>query len=66
MRITPLDFTVANDSLVVLTNEEQRFLDNLTAGYNMKELLSEIPSKDPALHPSDNHFNKKLSNNYDR
>ena len=38
MKITPLDFTIANDFMVSLTEEERIFLDDLTAGYTMKEI----------------------------
>jgi len=38
MKITPLDFTIANDFMDSLTADEQTFLDDLTAGYNLKEI----------------------------
>jgi hypothetical protein len=38
MRITPLDFTIANEFMASLTEEERTFLDELTAGYSMKEI----------------------------
>ena len=38
MKITPLDFTIANDFMESLTEEERNFLDDLTAGYSMKEI----------------------------
>ncbi len=38
MRITPLDFAQAEDFMSALTDEERTFLDDLTAGYSMKEI----------------------------
>ena len=38
MRITPLDFAQAEDFISALTNDERHFLDDLTAGYTMKEI----------------------------
>ncbi len=38
MKITPLDFTIANDFMASLTEEERIFLDDLTAGYSLKEI----------------------------
>ena len=38
MRITPLDFAMAEDFMDSLTFEERKFLDGLTAGYSMKEI----------------------------
>ncbi len=38
MRITPLDFTIANDFMGSLTEEERLFLADLSAGYSMKEI----------------------------
>ncbi len=38
MRITPLDFAQADDFMSALTDEERTFLDDLTAGYSMKEI----------------------------
>ena len=38
MRITPLDFAQAEDFMSALTNDERHFLDDLTAGYTMKEI----------------------------
>jgi hypothetical protein len=38
MKITPLDFTITNDFLSSLTNDERLFLDDLTAGYSMKDI----------------------------
>ncbi len=38
MKITPLDFTIANDFMDSLTKEERLFLDDLTSGYTMKEI----------------------------
>ena len=38
MRITPLDFAQAEDFMSALTEEERTFLDDLTAGYSMKEI----------------------------
>jgi len=47
VKITPLDFTITNDFLSSLTNDERLFLDNLTAGYSMKDISKhtrDIPS----------------------
>ncbi|MGD0037074.1 MAG: hypothetical protein ABSC53_07260 [Bacteroidota bacterium] len=38
VKITPLDFTITNDFLSSLTDDERSFLDNLTAGYSMKDI----------------------------
>jgi len=38
MKTTPLDFTIANDFMESLTEEERLFLDDLSAGYSMKEI----------------------------
>lgn len=38
MRITPLDFAQAEDFMSALTDEDRTFLDDLTAGYSMKEI----------------------------
>ena len=38
MRITPLDFAQAEDFISALTDEERIFLDDLTAGYTLKEI----------------------------
>ena len=38
MRITPLDFTIANDFMEGLTENERQFLDDLTAGFKLKEI----------------------------
>lgn len=38
MRVTPLDFTIADDFMENLTDDERVFLDDLTAGYSMKEI----------------------------
>ncbi len=38
MRITPLDYAQAEDFMSALTEEERIFLDDLTAGYTMKEI----------------------------
>jgi hypothetical protein len=38
MRITPLDFAQAEDFMSALTDEERTFLDDLTAGYTLKEI----------------------------
>jgi len=38
MRITPLDFTIANEFMASLTEEERTFLEELTAGYSLKEI----------------------------
>jgi hypothetical protein len=51
MKINPLDFTIVNDFLSSLTDDEQIFLDDLTAGYNMKE-ISKRNSIDKSRLPS--------------
>jgi hypothetical protein len=38
VRITPLDFTITNDFLSSLTDDERLFLDDLSAGYSMKDI----------------------------
>lgn len=38
MRITPLDFAIANDFMGALTAAEKVFLDDLSAGYSLKEI----------------------------
>lgn len=38
MKITPLDYAIANDFVDSLTDEERKFLTDLTAGYNLKEI----------------------------
>jgi hypothetical protein len=38
VKITPLDFTITNDFLSSLTDDERSFLDDLTAGYSMKDI----------------------------
>ena len=38
VKITPLDFTITNDFLSSLTDDERSFLDDLSAGYSMKEI----------------------------
>ena len=38
VKITPLDFTITNDFLSALTIDERLFLDDLTAGYSMKDI----------------------------
>ena len=40
MRITPLDFAQAEDFMSALSDEERTFLDDLTAGYNLKEIAA--------------------------
>jgi hypothetical protein len=55
MKITPLDFTITNDFLSALTVDEQIFLDDLSAGYNTKEISkrnSIDKSRLPALRQS--------------
>jgi hypothetical protein len=42
VRITPLDFTITNDFLSSLTDDERSFLDDLSAGYSMKEISKHI------------------------
>jgi len=47
VKITPLDFTITNDFLSSLTDDERLFLDDLTAGYSMKDIAKHtrnIPS----------------------
>jgi DNA-binding NarL/FixJ family response regulator len=38
MRITPLDYPIANDFIGALTVEERHLLDDLTAGFKMNEI----------------------------
>ena len=38
MRVTPRNYTIANDFMGALTPEERRFLDELTAGYKLIEI----------------------------
>lgn len=38
VKINPLDFTITNNFLKSLTDDEQIFLDELFAGYNTKEI----------------------------
>ena len=38
VRITPLDFTITNNFLESLTDDERLFLDDLSAGYSMKDI----------------------------
>jgi hypothetical protein len=38
VKINPLDFTITNDFLSSLTDDERLFLDDLTAGYSMKDI----------------------------
>ncbi len=38
MRITPLDYAIANDFMHALTEGERLFLTDLTAGYPLKEI----------------------------
>lgn len=38
IKVTPLDFTIANDIMNSLTNAERTFLDDLTAGFKLKEI----------------------------
>src|SRR5208283_1189949 len=38
MRITPLDYAQAEDFMSALSDEERTFLDELTAGYSLKEI----------------------------
>lgn len=49
MRITPLNFTIANDFMEALTNEEKLFLDSLTAGYSLKEISQRNHTNCPRL-----------------
>jgi len=38
IKITPLDFTITNDFLNSLSDNEMNMLNDLSAGYNMKEI----------------------------
>jgi hypothetical protein len=38
VKSTPLDFAIVSDFTSALTDEEQIFLNDLTAGYNLKEI----------------------------
>ena len=38
MKVTPLDYTITNDFISSLTNAERTFLDDLTAGFKLKEI----------------------------
>jgi hypothetical protein len=38
VKSTPLEFAIASDFLSALTDEEHLFLDDLSAGYNLKEI----------------------------
>jgi hypothetical protein len=38
MKITPLDFTITNDFLSSLSDSEMNILNDLSAGYNLKEI----------------------------
>ena len=38
VRITPLDFTITNNFLESLTDDERLFLDHLSAGYSKKDI----------------------------
>lgn len=38
VKSTPLDFAIVSDFTSALTDEEQIFLEDLTAGYNLKEI----------------------------
>jgi hypothetical protein len=52
VKITPLDFTITNDFLSSLTDDERLFLDDLSAGYSMKDISKHtrnIPSLRQAL-----------------
>ena len=47
VRITPLDYTITNNFLESLTDDERLFLDDLSAGYSMKDIAKHtrnIPS----------------------
>jgi hypothetical protein len=54
MKITPLDFTITNNFLESLTAEERSFLDDLTAGYSMKD-ISKHTRNIPSLRQSLQH-----------
>ena len=49
-RITPLDFAQAEDFMSALTDEERTFLDDLTAGYTLKEISQRQHFTYPQLH----------------
>jgi hypothetical protein len=49
MKTTPLDFTIANDFMESLTGDERLFLDDLTAGYKLKEIAARNNFEYPRL-----------------
>jgi hypothetical protein len=51
VKITPLDFTITNNFLESLTDDERLFLDDLSAGYSMKD-ISKHTRNIPALRQS--------------
>jgi hypothetical protein len=51
VKITPLDFTITNDFLSSLTDDERLFLDDLIAGYSMKDIAKHTRNI-PALRQS--------------
>jgi hypothetical protein len=51
VKITPLDFTITNNFLESLTDDERSFLDDLSAGYSMKD-ISKHTRNIPALRQS--------------
>jgi len=51
VKITPLDFTITNDFLSSLTDDERLFLDDLSAGYSMKDIAKHTRNI-PALRQS--------------
>jgi hypothetical protein len=48
-RITPLDYAQAEDFMSALTGEERTFLDDLTAGYTLKEIAARNHFEYPRL-----------------
>jgi hypothetical protein len=54
VKITPLDFTITNDFLSALTDDERLFLDDITAGYSMKD-ISKHTRNIPSLRQSLQH-----------
>ncbi len=55
VKITPLDFTITNDSLSSLSDSEMNIMNDLAAGYNLKEISSRnaiTQSRIPAIRQS--------------
>ena len=48
-RITPLEFAIANDFMDCLTKDERIFLNELTAGYSLKEINARTGYESPRL-----------------